>query len=46
MERDPKISKLINESGLMHAPDHFSKRVMEMIGVTQEKYTYKPIIGR
>ena len=46
MERDPKISKLIRELGLVHAPESFSKRVMEKIGVEPEKKTYKPLIGR
>ena len=46
MERDPNISKLIRESGLVHAPDSFSKKVMKRIIVEPEKKTYKPLIGR
>lgn len=46
MERDSKISKLIRESGLIHAPDSFSKKVMESIGFETEKKSYKPLIGR
>lgn len=46
MERDPKISKLIRESGLVHAPESFSEKVMEKIGVESEKKTYKPLIGK
>ena len=45
MERDPNISKLIRESGLVHAPDSFSKKVMKRIVVEPEKKTYKPLIG-
>ena len=46
MERDPNISKLVRESGLVHAPDSFSKKVMKRIVVEPEKKTYKPLIGR
>ena len=46
MERDPKISKLIRELGLVQAPESFSKKVMKKIGVELEKKTYKPLIGR
>ena len=46
MERDPNISKLIRESGLVHAPDSFSKKVMKRIVVEPEKKAYKPLIGR
>ncbi len=45
MERDPNISKLIRESGLSHAPDHFSERVMREIGAEPEKKSHKPLIG-
>ena len=46
MERDPNISKLIRESGLVHAPDSFSKKVMKRIVVEPEKKAYRPLIGR
>lgn len=46
MERDPNISKLIRESGLVHAPNSFSKKVMKKIIVEPEKKAYKPLIGR
>lgn len=46
MERDPNISKLIRESGLVQAPDSFSKKVMKRIVVEPEKKAYKPLIGR
>lgn len=46
MERDPNISKLIRESGLGHAPDSFSKKVMKRIVVEPEKKAYRPLISR
>lgn len=46
MERDPNISKLIRESGLVHAPDSFSKKVMKRIVVEPDKKAYRPLIGR
>lgn len=46
MERDPKISKLIRKSGLVQAPDSFSMKVMDRIGVEPNKKAYKPLIGR
>lgn len=46
MERDPRISKLIRESGIVHAPDQFTSHVMERIGTEPEKKVYKPLIGR
>lgn len=46
MERDPRISKLMRESGITHAPDHFTDRVMKKINDNPELTGYKPIIGR
>lgn len=31
---------------MIHAPDSFSKKVMESIGFETEKKSYKPLIGR
>jgi len=31
MERDPKLAKLIRESGIVRAPDRFSENVMSKI---------------
>ena len=46
MERDPNISKLIKESGLVRAPDNFTDQVMGRIGVSKIKESYRPLIGR
>ena len=46
MERDPKLSKLINESGLTHAPVGFTDQVMDRIRIEPVKSTYKPVVGR
>ncbi len=46
MERDPQISKLIRESGLVTAPDGFSSSVMELLSAEPQKKVYKPLIGR
>jgi hypothetical protein len=46
MERDPQISKLIREGGVVHAPDGFTGKVMDMIAAQPEKKKYKPLIGR
>lgn len=45
MERDPKISKLFREGGVVLAPEDFTSRVMGLIGEKQEKRAYKPLIG-
>ncbi len=46
MERDPNISKLIRESGVLSAPDGFTGKVMDLIGDKVEKQAYKPLIGK
>ena len=46
MKRDPKLSKLIRESGLIHAPDNFTDQVMGKIAVAPFKSPIKPLIGR
>ena len=46
MERDPKISKLVKESGIVRAPENLTSRVMDLIGQEAEKRTYKPLIGK
>ena len=45
MERDPNISKLVRESGILKAPENLTRRVMDLIGEEPEKQAYKPIIG-
>ncbi len=46
MEKDPKLSSLIRESGLTNAPEDFTDKVMGKITVIPVKNTYKPLIGR
>ena len=46
MKRDPHISKLIRESGLISAPENFTASVMDMIEAIPTKKSYKPLIGR
>ena len=46
MKRDPHISKLIRESGVVHAPDNFTAAVMDKIETVPVKKSYKPLIGR
>jgi hypothetical protein len=46
MKRDPNISKLIRESGVVPAPGNFTARVMEKIEAVPVKKIYKPLIGR
>jgi len=46
MKRDPHISKLIRESGVVPAPDNFTASVMDKIEAIPVKKTYKPLIGR
>ncbi len=46
MKRDPQISKLIRESGVVTAPEGFSSRVMDLITAEPERKAYKPLIGR
>jgi len=46
MKRDPQISKLIRESGVIHAPENFTAAVMDKVEALPEKKTYKPLIGR
>ena len=46
MERDPKLLKLIRESGLTQAPVNFTDQVMGMITKEPAKRMYKPLIGR
>lgn len=45
MKRDPHISKLIRESGLVQAPDGFSAAVMDKIEAIPLGKSYKPLIG-
>jgi len=46
MKRDPHISKLIRESGVIFAPDNFTAAVMDKVEAISEKKSYKPLIGR
>lgn len=46
MKRDPHISKLIRESGVVSAPLNFTASVMDMIESVPVKKAYKPLIGR
>jgi hypothetical protein len=46
MERDPQLTKLIRDGGVVPAPEGFSNAVMEMIAAEPEKKAYKPLIGR
>jgi len=46
MERDPQLSKLIREDGIIPAPEGFTGRVMNMIATEPEKKIYKPLIGK
>ena len=45
MERDPQITKLIREGGVVPAPEGFTGRVMNLIATEPEKKAYKPLIG-
>jgi len=45
MERDPQITKLIREGGVVLAPEGFTGRVMNLIATEPEKKAYKPLIG-
>jgi len=46
MKRDPHISKLIKESGVISAPGDFTASVMDKIEAVPAKKSYKPLIGR
>jgi len=46
MKRDPHISKLIRESGVISAPGNFTAKVMDKIEAVPIKKSYKPLIGR
>jgi len=46
MKRDPHISKLIRESGVVSAPGDFTASVMDKIEAVPAKKSYKPLIGR
>jgi hypothetical protein len=46
MERDPQLSKLFREGGVVRAPEQFTGKVMEMIASEPVKKVYKPLIGR
>lgn len=46
MKRDPHISKLIRDSGVVSAPDNFTASVMDKIEAVPAKKSYKPLIGR
>ncbi len=46
MKRDPHISKLIRESGVIPAPENFTASVMDKIEAVPVRKSYKPLIGR
>jgi len=46
MKRDPHISKLIRESGVIPTPENFTASVMDKIEAVPAKKAYKPLIGR
>ena len=46
MKRDPHISKLIRESGLVQAPGSLTAAVMDKIESIPVRKSYKPLIGR
>jgi hypothetical protein len=46
MERDPHISKLIREGGVISAPRGFTQNVMAQLETEPGKTAYKPLIGR
>ncbi len=46
MERDPKISRLLKESGLAQTTGNFTDQVMNQIRIASSKSAYKPLIGR
>ena len=46
MEKDKQISKLFRESGVVHAPEGFTKSVMDRIEAEPVRKAYKPLIGR
>lgn len=46
MEKDKHISKLFKESGVVHAPEGFTKSVMDRIEAEPVRKAYKPLIGR
>jgi hypothetical protein len=46
MKRDPHISKLIRESGVVSAPGNFTAKVMDKIEAIPIRKSYKPLIGR
>jgi len=46
MKKDPHISKLIKEAGVISAPDNFTASVMDKIEAVPAKKSYKPLIGR
>ena len=46
MERDPQLSKLIRENGVVPAPEGFTASVMDRLAAEPEKRAYRPIIGK
>ena len=46
MERDPKLRELFRESGVVPAPERFTREVMDQIREEPEKTRFKPLIGR
>ena len=46
MRKDENISKLFRESGVVKAPEGFTKGVMDRIEAEPERKSYKPLIGR
>ena len=46
MERDPNLSKLFKESGVVKAPGGLTHRVMKEISGEADKKAYKPLIGK
>lgn len=46
MERDPQLSRLIREGGVIQAPEGFTGKVMDLVITEPKKQTYKPLIGK
>jgi len=46
MKKDPHITKLVKESGVVSAPGNFTAQVMDKIAAIPIKKSYKPLIGR
>jgi hypothetical protein len=46
MKGDPRISRLMKESGIVHAPEGFTDSVMSKIVTEPKKRGYRPLISR